>query len=80
MKTIYEKFKGRGVEFNNQYSGILVGYNDSFLILATRDTPAVSFKKLDKSAFVESDFKSECWSYVYCSESYVEKYGKAVDV
>lgn len=75
MKPVYELYKGKEIKANN-YSGIIVGYNQEYIILATRDTPTAAFKKLDKTSYVDPEYKHEMWNYVYGSESYIEKYLK----
>lgn len=68
MLRIYSKLKNKVVKYPT-YSGIVCGYTENRLILATEDNPRSSFRKFEKGgAFIEEQFKDSKYRYVYADE------------
>jgi hypothetical protein len=74
MEIIYNIYKGTPVSYNNDVLGVVCGYCDNNLLMATKQKPLYSFRLFDKKEhFIEPEFKSDTYRYCYVSESYLEK-------
>jgi hypothetical protein len=77
MKIIYEKYKNKKVKYPNCF-GIVCGYCDDNILIATEQTPLYSFRKFGKDFhFIEEEFKNQKYRYCYVSENFlINLYGK----
>lgn len=76
MERLYKKYKGRTIIHVN-YTAACCGYTDSNLILATTDKPSCSFRKTDKSMFIEESFRDVKFKYVFEDEQeFLKQYKK----
>lgn len=72
MLRIYEKYKGMPVH-HGEIKGVICGFTDNNLIMATEQNPLYSFRKFDKEGhFVEEEYKDKKYRYSYILESTVE--------
>lgn len=74
MQIIYDKYKNKEITYQDGTVGIVCGFVQNNLLLATKEKPEYSFRRFDKGFhFVEEKYKGEEYRYCYCNESTVEK-------
>lgn len=70
MEIIYNKYRGKKVEYPGNVEGIIVGYCDNNLIVGCDSChPSYSFRRLDKDTFIEDEYKESKYRYFYCTEA-----------
>jgi hypothetical protein len=67
MEIVYKRYKNKVITHNN-YTATCCGYTDSNLILATTDRPNCCFRKVDKSMYIQDDFRDVKFKYVFEDE------------
>ena len=71
MQIIYKRIKGKSLKYES-YEGVICGYSDTKLVLATLDSPGCSFRKTDKEKmFIEEEFRDTKYRYCWANESEV---------
>ena len=76
MERLYKLYKGKVIKYPD-CEGILCGYTEDNLLMATEDKSQASFRKFGKeSQFVEEEFKDGKYRYLYVSEKTVEEQHK----
>lgn len=76
MQRVYEKCKNKKVSYSG-YFGLVCGYTENRLIIATESSPICSFRRLDKGGgFIADKYKDSKYRYTYADEKDVDKYKK----
>jgi hypothetical protein len=70
MKIIYDKNKGKEFDYP-ECKGVICGYTDAHLLLATKTTTEYTFRKFKEFHFIEEEFKDKSYRYCYVLESYL---------
>lgn len=76
MQRIYDKYKNRKVTYSS-YSGLVCGYTENRLIIATESSPLCSFRRLDKGkVYISEKYKDSKYRYTYADEKDVDVFKK----
>jgi hypothetical protein len=70
MEEVYKKYKGKLVKYPEGVEGIVCGYTNDNLLIATHQKPIYGFRKFNKEeSFVEEQYKDSHYKYCYCLEA-----------
>lgn len=69
MKRLYEEHKGKQFLRKDEVCTI-VGYTDEHLLLGAETENKLDFyRRTKKSTFIEDEYKSDGWRYMYIDEN-----------
>jgi hypothetical protein len=68
MERLFKKYRHKIVQYPD-CELIIIGYDDDYLIGATKTKTQASFRKTDRATFIEEIYKDPHFRYLYVDES-----------